>query len=73
MIKESLMFTVICDRCGIDANVESDYSCWSATDIAREMADAADWQNIGDKDYCPQCLYFDDEVDGWRVREAAKD
>ena len=69
-IKQMEMFTVICDRCGVDANEDADYSCWGGSEIAREMADNDDWKFIDGKDYCFSCVEFDeDELDGWKPKD----
>lgn len=70
MIKVVEVYTVICDRCGADANADADYSCWNTTDIACDMAiDADDWRFIDGKDYCRGCLELDEETDEWRPKK----
>jgi len=65
-IKAMEMYTVICDRCGADANADADYSCWNEEDVARDMAiDADDWRFIDGKDYCHACLDYEVEADEW--------
>jgi len=71
-IKIMKMHTVICDRCGTDANDDAEYSCWQGESLAREMADADDWKFIDGKDYCFSCVESDESVeDGWSPKPKA--
>ena len=60
-IKTIEMHAVICDRCGDNAFEDAEYSCWQGAGLAREMANEGDWQEIDDKDYCPECLECGDD------------
>ena len=61
MIKEKIMYTVICDRCGADALSESEFSCWNEHDVAIDDAvDNWDYQIIDGKHYCPKCWTLDE-------------
>ena len=60
MIKEVTMYTVICDNCKIDVNEGQDISCWNDTDYSETAAYEGDWKKIGDKHYCTDCFYYDD-------------
>lgn len=71
MIQKVEMFTVVCDNCGEDAGVDSDYSCWNDESAAVEMATESDWIKDGDKHYCPKCYSYDDE-DNLILKEAKK-
>jgi hypothetical protein len=61
MIKELIMYTVVCDNCGADANEDAEYSCWSDRGYAEESATESDWEKDGDKHYCPECFSWDDD------------
>lgn len=68
MIKSVEMFTVICDRCGVDACDGSDYAAWSPQEVVRDITSDGDWRVIDDKDYCPACVELDEETDEWIVK-----
>jgi hypothetical protein len=61
MIKEVIMYTILCDGCGKDVNSGTEYSCWNDTDINEDMAADSGWMKEGDKHYCENCFYYDDE------------
>lgn len=62
MIKEKIMYTVICDNCGKDSNDGTDYSCWSDSEQAELVADNSGWLLFEySKHYCPDCISYDDE------------
>lgn len=60
MIKEVLMYTIICDNCGTNSCDGTEYSAWTDGYSAEEMASYDDWFKDGDKHYCPKCYYHDD-------------
>jgi predicted lipoprotein with Yx(FWY)xxD motif len=60
MIKEVTMYTIVCDRCGVDACEGQDYSAWSDIDGARESTTDG-WLLIEDKDYCENCQQWNDD------------
>jgi len=53
--KSLTMYTVVCDRCGVDACAEAEHSCWAEPWMVREM-DCQEWIQVGDRDYCPNCI-----------------
>lgn len=55
MVKEVTMYTILCDRCGVDAAKDAEHSCWGEPEFAREM-DCQEWEEIDGKDYCPNCV-----------------
>ena len=61
MIKEVKMFTVICDRCGKDVCKDDDYSCWSDSDFALDIATEKGWQEIECKHYCNDCWKWNED------------
>jgi ribosome-binding protein aMBF1 (putative translation factor) len=61
-------FSVVCDRCGVDAFEDADHSAWSSAASAREHADWDDWKEIDDKDYCFQCYELDENTDEYVVK-----
>lgn len=63
MIKEVIMYTVICDNCGKDCNADSEYSCWGDVSSAHDSAIDSDWTFDEDKEdvyYCPECFTYDE-------------
>ena len=60
-IQKVEMFTVICDNCQESADKDSDYSCWSYKNRAKEVAMEANFINENGNDYCPKCYEYDDE------------
>lgn len=61
MIKQVVMFTVVCDNCGADVNDGAEYSCWNNESYVEEIASESNWIKDGDRHYCPDCHSFDDE------------
>ena len=61
------MYTVICDNCGKDAGENSEYSCWSDCELAKEQAMEGEWIEKDDFDYCPNC-YELDETDEYVIK-----
>lgn len=60
MIKELIMYTVVCDSCGKDVNVEAEYSCWDDKEYALDIAFEFDWITDYGKHYCPECYYYNE-------------
>lgn len=60
MIKEVIMYTVICDGCGTDCNEDAEHSCWNDESYAVDDAMEQDWIEEGDKHYCPWCYTYDE-------------
>lgn len=61
MIKEHKMYSVICDRCQINAFENDENIAWESEGSAWEMAYASGWQKIKDRHYCPGCYEINDE------------
>lgn len=61
MVKQVIMYTVICDNCGKDSNDGTEYSCWADGEQAELVSDYSNWVKEGDKHYCPDCFFYDDE------------
>ena len=55
MIKPSIMYSVICDRCG---RILEDGAFWEDESSAITYALNSKWAEIGDKHYCPDCCKF---------------
>ena len=55
------MYTVICDNCGADHNEGAEYSAWSDQEYAKDCSLDDDWIEVDDKNYCPECVSYDDE------------
>lgn len=63
MIKPVTMYSVICDRCGKTFGEDDGIIAWVDECTTREQAMESEWIEIGDKQYCPDCYEFDDELD----------
>jgi hypothetical protein len=64
MIKEVTYYQVICDKCGRDAQEDSDYSAWKDRDTARIEPEASDWlTDVGPDslDLCDRCQGDEDD------------
>lgn len=61
MIKPVTMYSVICDRCGKAYGEFNGIAAWLDEGTAKEQAMGSEWEEIGDKHYCPGCYEFDDE------------
>lgn len=60
MRKELLMYTIICDRCGRDACSGSEHSAWDSPEAVMEMA-CDGWIHEGEKDYCHECVEWNED------------
>ena len=60
MIKEVKMFTIICDNCKIDANEDSEFSCYNERQYMEDVAKESNWIENEGNHYCPDCYSFDD-------------
>ena len=63
MIKPVTMYSVICDRCGKTFIDDNGIAAGVDEGTAKEQAMESEWAEIGDKNYCPNCYEFDDELD----------
>lgn len=61
MIKEILMYTVVCNNCGKDVNEGADFCAWNDKGFAQDVAAEAGWIKDGDEHYCPDCVSYDDD------------
>lgn len=74
MIKQVTMYSVICDRCGKAFIDEfNGIVAWLDEGTAKEQAMESEWQEIGDKHYCPNCYEFDDELDEYVPKKKGGD
>ena len=63
MIAKRVMYHVVCDGCGVDAQEGSDYVAWAGRDTARCEPDANGWwTDDADRDLCPTCWDRSDEA-----------
>lgn len=60
MINKVQMFSVVCDNCKVDAFDGQEFTCWNDKDFAEDMAVEVGFHKDGDKHYCPECAYYDD-------------
>lgn len=61
MIKKVQMFTVVCDNCKVDAFEGQEITCWNNKEFTEDVAVESGFIKDGDKHYCPECAYYDDE------------
>lgn len=61
MIKEVTMYTVVCDRCGKDNGEGGEFACWGDEFDARYDAESNDWNEIEGKDYCQDCVMWNED------------
>lgn len=60
MIKEVTMYTIHCDRCGRDACKGAEYRAWDSPESVLEMA-CDGWLHEDGKDYCYECLEWNED------------
>lgn len=66
-IREVQMYTVDCDRCGRNADEDTDYCAWGDKSMAIEMAkDGSEYSEVDGKLYCPGCIEYDEATDEYR-------
>lgn len=64
MIKAVTMYSVVCDRC--EKTFIDEFNgivAWLDEGTAKEQAMESEWEEIGDKHYCPDCYEFDEKLD----------
>ncbi len=61
MIKEFICYSAICDNCEIDIHNEHDVGGYGDLGYVKEVINEANWYTDGDKHYCDDCWYYDDE------------
>lgn len=71
MLKVTKVYSYICDRCGKDSANDQENVGWNDKGYAWECAADDDWEQIDDKEYCPDCYERDDD-DELIVKEAIK-
>ena len=78
MIAERVMYHVVCDGCGADAQEDSDYVAWAERNTARiDSVDGSGWWTDGaDRDLCPTCAvtvhtYCRDDIDPTPMKRPA--
>jgi len=57
--KKVEMFTVICDRCGLNAFEHTEFSGWCDKYQALDEAEGEDFVEIDSKHYCNDCWEWD--------------
>ena len=56
MIAEKIMWHVICDGCGIDAQEGSEHVAWEPREASRFYSTESEWwTDDADRDLCPDC------------------
>lgn len=57
-------YKIVCDCCGETFHDGNGFTCYTSDpngDDIRSEALEADWREFGDKHYCPDCMYWDDD------------
>lgn len=54
-LKEITMHTVICDRCGADANEDGEFAAYTDPGHALDIATDSGWVEYLGKHYCEDC------------------
>lgn len=72
MIKESVYYDIICDRCGKSFNDESNTCCYPDIESVKMTAIRSEWRAIGGKHYCPNCYEMDEETYKYKPKKAYK-
>jgi hypothetical protein len=63
MVKEVIMYTIVCDGCGKDVNDDTEYSGWNDVGYLEEIRYEADWGKVDDEHYCTDCFERDDDFE----------
>ncbi len=63
MIKEILIYKIVCDKCKKDSTEGTEYAGWTDISTALDVAFDADFKVIEDKHYCDDCFETIDEDD----------
>ena len=56
-------YKIVCDCCGDTFRNDNDFTCYSddpSGDIIRGEAQSANWIEVGNKHYCPDCYEIND-------------
>lgn len=61
MIKEIIMYTIICDGCGKDVCEGSGFGGWNDAGYVKDIAMEEDWISEDGKHYCTDCYEYDDD------------
>jgi hypothetical protein len=61
MVKEVIMYTIVCDGCGKDVNAECEYSCFNDENYVEDVRQESDWEKVDDEHYCTDCFEYDDD------------
>lgn len=64
MIKEVIMYTVICDNCGKNSGDGQDFAAWGDKQWAEDTTIDTGWVEHEGKHYCDDCYFYniDDEL-----------
>lgn len=65
MIQKIEMYEVVCDGCG--RKYERQYL--SAETVRLVAFICGSWKEIGNKNYCPDCIYWDDKTKSYKPKE----
>jgi hypothetical protein len=61
MVKEIIMYTVVCDGCGRDSADVEEYAGWNDKGYAVDVASNLYWEKIEDNHYCTNCFTHDEQ------------
>lgn len=71
MIQKSTMYQAVCDGCKriLENKVFEEYdSVFDTEDDALYAAIENGWQEIDGKLYCPSCIEYDEDTDGYKPK-----
>lgn len=72
MIEQKIFYGVKCDRCGTMCE-GGEFEYFDDESFAVENALESEWEEIGDKHYCPDCYEIDEETDEVKVYDPYPD
>lgn len=73
MIKPVTMYSMVCDRCGKTLVYDDYITAWTDERSTREVAQDSEWMNIDDKDYCPDCYEYDEDIDDYKPKKGGEE
>jgi hypothetical protein len=61
MIKELIMYTILCDNCTVDVMTNHEFSGLGDIDDVKDVCNDSGWHREGDKHYCNNCFSHDED------------
>lgn len=69
MIKETIIYTTVCNKCGKVHGEDSEYCGWNDKAYALEQAIDDNWVVFDDVHYCPDCYKYNEVTNEYIVEE----